>query len=82
MKLDVKCPECGLNQKYKPYKGKRERRSQMRKKCGKCGSTFKVSKQLLNKFDEEDKEVQFDGFVKYTGDGYEKIRLEDDNNEE
>lgn len=77
MKLDVKCPECGLNQKYMPYKDKNERKSQMRKKCNKCGSTFKVSQQLLSKFNEEDSEVGFEGFVKYTGDGYEKIDVGD-----
>lgn len=76
--IQVKCPECGLNQSYKPYKDVGERRSQMRKKCNRCGKTFKVSKQKLEKFQEDSNNEIPRGFVKYNKNGYEKVEVDED----
>jgi len=67
VEVDVVCPDCGLKQKYHSYKSNREIRGSRRKKCNKCGRSFKVSDQRASKFrNNGEPEKKRKGFFKYT----------------
>lgn len=68
MKIEfkVRCPECGRDQTYHSYN--KSVKGERRKKCERCGTSFKVREQRLEKFPNEEKDKP-EGFFKYRKKG-------------